>query len=242
MNAVLLMIACLVGGNLVLSEQRRETVQSLNLSEPRLERWLIGSLGLPDEAFIPVGELAELLFRPLQESKGSLSVFLQPQVDPHRQSEGTLWQVHAAERGGIDLLRTDYEAEGLTLSLRENVNFAVLRVSRLDTPLSTAGSKRGYVVALIEAVVKAEGSNLRWVFELPQDLETNWEGRLISNQNAPPLKDLSSRYERADVLLWQGKVHFIFYKKADQREDFLPDDSWFSPQARAQIRARLPKK
>ena len=240
MNALLLVFAFAVESDLTPSKQKGELVQNLNLGEPLLERWLAGSLQLPDEAFVPVGDLADFLFRPLQESKGSLSVFLQPDVDPHRQPQGVRWQVHAADRGGIDLLRTDYDAHGVQLSLRENVNFVVLRASRLERSLSQANT-RDYVSGLIQAVVKTAGSNHHWVFELPQDLDARWEGRLISSENAVPLKDLGSRYDRADVLIWQGTVHFIFYKKADQREDFLPDDSWFTSQARAQIRARLPK-
>jgi hypothetical protein len=47
-----------------------------------------------------------------------------------------------------------------------------------------------------------------------------------------------SRHDRADILILEGEVHFLFYKKIEQLLEFLPGDEWFSPKARTDIQSR----
>ena len=71
-----------------------------------------------------------------------------------------------------------------------------------------------------------------------RDLDDSWNHRLISNRGAPPLEELATRHERADVLLLDGRVHFVFYKKIAQLVHFRPGDQWFDDDARRAIHAQ----
>src|SRR5712692_2461816 len=112
-----------------LREQHRKekTMQVISLNDPVLDRWLNESICVPDESFVPLNGKDKLFFRPLQESKGSLGVFLKEEVDPFRGLTGTKWLVHAADPGGIDLLRSKYEAAKLHLAVTESINFVVVK-------------------------------------------------------------------------------------------------------------------
>lgn len=211
-------------------------MQNLNLNEPLLERWLNGALLVPGSAFVPADAFPDLLFRPLLESKGVLGFFLKKEVDPYRDAQGVHWKAHAADPGGLDLLKSgEYEAAGLRLTITESRNVVIVEAARAGETLATAKSKRAYVDGLVQAVVQTDSEDQHWEFQLPGEIETAWEGRLISNKGASPLKDLESRHDRADILLLNGSVYFVFYKKIAQLENFLPDDQWFSPETRAAI-------
>ena len=213
-------------------------MQNIKLNEPVLERWLTNSLSVPDDQFVPAEAYPKLLFRPLQESKGVMGFFLKDEVDPYRGVQGVQWKAHAAEPGGLDLLKSEYEAGGLHLVVTEGRNFMIVKVARSNESLAKSKSKRDYLAGLIEAAMKTEAAGQQWQFELPADLDTSSNQRLISNQGARPIKDLNSRRDRADIVLLNDSVYFVFYKKVDQLEDFLPGDEWFSPEARAALKPK----
>lgn len=218
------------------SQGRRRPLQKLNLNEPTLERWVAGALFVPGNQFVPVDAHRDLLFRPLQESKGALGFFLKEEVDPYRGVRDVRWKAHAAEQGGLDLLKSNYEAAGLNLAITEGRNVVFVNVSRKNESLAQSKSKRDYVAGLIQVAMKTDATGHNWEFQLPADLDQSWNQRLISNSGAGPIRDLQSRHDRADILLLNDSVYFIFYKKIDQLEDFLPDDEWFSPEARAALK------
>ncbi len=214
-------------------------MQNLSLNEPVLERWLTSSLFVPDNLFLPVDAYANLLFRPLQESRGTLGVFLKKEVDPYRGVQDVRWKAYAADPGGIDLLKSEYEAAALRLVITESVNFVIVKVSPLNENLTKSKGKQAYLADLIQTVVKTEAADHHWRFSLPEDLNASWDQRLISNVGAVPIRDVESRHDRADILIWNDSVYFMFYKKVDQLEGFLPGDKWFSSEARAAMRTSL---
>jgi hypothetical protein len=232
----ILIIGSFVNCGLNHSQGRRGPLQKLNLNEPILERWLAGALFVHEDQFVTVDAHPDLLFRPLQESKGALGFFLKEEVDPFRGVQAVHWKAHAAEPGGIDLLKCKYEAAGLQLVIIEGRNLVFVNAARTNESLAHSKSKRDYVADLLEIVVQTRMTDHHWEFQLPADLEQSWNQRLISNNGARPIKDLQSRHDRADILLLNDSVYFIFYKKIDQLEDFLPDDKWFSPEARAALK------
>ncbi|MFN0103522.1 MAG: hypothetical protein ACKV2U_15695 [Bryobacteraceae bacterium] len=203
-------------------------MQNLIFDDPMLEQWIRGALLLPDEQFSPIEPLAALLARPLTESKGTLSVFLQERVDPHRGAPGVRWSAHA---GGMDLLRAKYKAAGLQLAVTESVNFAFVWAG-----LAPAEDRRAYLEELIRTVVKTDTVGHHWQFDLPSQVDGLWEFLLISNRGAPSLRNLESRHDRADLMLWSDTAYFLFYKKVDQREGFQREDGWFSAAARGALK------
>lgn len=231
-----LSLVLFIGCGFKQSAERRQSMQNLNLNEPILEQWLVRSQSVPDNFFAPAD--AVLLFEPLQQSKGTMGVFLKEEVDPYRGVEGVRWMAYAADPGGIDLLRSsEYVAAGLRFVITESRNFVIVKVTASDANATRPRNRQAYLTNLIQTVVNTETTSHRWQFALPTNLDTVWEGRLISNQGAPPISELQSRHDRADILILNDTVHFLFYKKVDQLEDFPPEDAWFGTQARAALRA-----
>jgi hypothetical protein len=223
-------IATLVGALPIRGDERmREyTMENLDIKEPVLENWLRKIFKIPDRGFAPIEGLPYSLVKPLEESKGSLSVFLRPEVNPHR-VHGARWKVHAADlkrNDDIDLLQADYEAAGLQLRLTESVNLVLLKVEDLPSgPAAQYQAER--LRRLIDVVVKRESGAPKWEFDVPAKIDSSSTAVLIRSRGAPMIDDLNSRYARADILLFNSKLLFIFYKKADQREFFEKDDRWF---------------
>lgn len=212
-------------------------MQDLNLNEPILERWLKKSLAVADSQFVPTQDHAALLFEYLEQSRGTTSVFINAPADPWRGAKAGEWRAHAAETGGIDLLKNEYSMAGTKLLLLEGFNFMLIRATPAQSVQAGANNQRDAVGALIRSIVKTDSADHHWQFQLPDDLGASQRPCLISNVAAPPLRDLNSRHERADILLWNGAVYFIFYKRIEQLEGFLPDDAWFSAPTRAALLA-----
>jgi hypothetical protein len=219
--------------------QTRLEMTNLRVDEPVLQQWLSQSVALPDGVFASTSGLSDVLFDPMFESRAGMASFLRQAVDPHRgEIPGIEWRAHAAERGGLDLLRTDYQVEGLRLRLTESNNFVVLQALRPPRGLLDSPDKRRYVGDMINLVVQTSAANHAWKFELPAVLDASDGAKLISNVGAPRLADLQSRDDRSDVILFGEWVLFVFYKKIGQLEGFLPGDRWFSPAARAGLQKR----
>jgi hypothetical protein len=239
LKACIFIVCILVGCGFDRSKKRSGHVQNLNLNEPILERWIVKSLSIPDNQFVPIDAIADTLTEYQEQSRGNLSLFLKEEIDPYRGGKSGKWYAHVAEPGGIDLLRSDYQVAGLQLSIREGQNFVVLKAVSNTENLSAVNNKGDYITRLIERIVKTETVGHKWKFEIPNDINSSWQQRLITNKGASSIKELESRHDRADILLWNDALYFIFYKKIDQLEDFLPDDKWFNAEARAAIQRRL---
>ena len=123
----------------------------------------------------------------------------------------------------------------------ESTNFVVVDASPLGGDASNPKNGYTYLTDLIDRVVKTDSANHHWQFQIPRDLVMSQGSRLISNTGAVPLNALQSRHDRADILLWDNSVYFIFYKKREQLEDFLPADKWFGAEARAAIQSQVKK-
>jgi hypothetical protein len=212
-------------------------MHNLQLNEPMLEGWLEKSFAPSDAQFVPVDRHTDLLFEYLEQSRGSTGLFIAPGADPWRGARPTEWKAHAAAPGGIDLLRTDYAVPGATIRLLEGRNFLLLRATPTGPAASDMAHPKAFIESLLRTVVRSETGDHHWQFQLPDDLAGSARPRLISSMHAPPLKELASRHQRADILLYNGAVYFVFYKRIEQLEGFLPDDAWFSAPARAALAA-----
>lgn len=209
--------------------------------EQRRQRWLIYALGALPETFVNVDDLGTLLVEPMYESSATAGLFLTEAADPHRGGKTVKWQAHAAEAGGIDLLRAGFAARGLEVQCWEGSNFLLMRVGRPEAPYRDAPEKHTWLERSIPVVVKLESALHRWQFAVPADAELLQHPRL-ANTGAPPVAEIASRHDRVDVLILNGEVHFMFYKKIDQMMGFRPDDGWFSGAARVAIQARLTRR
>jgi hypothetical protein len=211
-------------------------MQPLSLNEPLLAQWLAYSFSMAEGSFLPIDRHADLFYRQLQESQGTASLFIKVDYDSHRGNQRVVWQAHAAAPGGIDLIRGEYDVGDLRLVVIESNNLLIVKTSPISAELSRRAGSRTYLENLIARLVEAETADHRWEFQIPTDFGASQAPVLVTNRGGSRVADLESRHDRADILVWNDSVYFIFYKKIPQLEFFQPGDKWFSPQARAALR------
>lgn len=203
-----------------------------------LEQWVGAALRLPRQAFVPARrspELNDRLFRYLAQSSAATDLFLQPAVDPHQAGQAS-WTVHAAADGtGLDLLRCEFaSAEGKAVLL-EGVNFLLLQLE------ARPGLDGRELEALLARVVRLdleleEGRPTRdWRFDIPAGLDLSRGTWCFTSRGAVPVANLEDRHQRADVIVREGRVAVVFYKKVDQLACFQDGARWFDPDARRTI-------
>ena len=213
---------------------------TLITSEPILESWLANSLAIPEQAFVPLGSFAPSLHRIVAESKASLDHAVRAEVHPQRGATGATLRVHAADPGGVDLLRYDYAVGDLQLLVLEAANFIIVEAWSEPADRAWKPTTLAYLRGLVDLVVAVRTESHDWHFDLPGDLDPPVDGRVLSNTGALPIRQLANRHERADIVIARGRVHFVFYKKIDQLMGFRPDDRWFPPAVRAAMAAASP--
>jgi hypothetical protein len=215
-------------------------MSSLEVTDPLLKEWLTRLFSVPEDRFLGPETYGDLLTLPFHQSRAGIGSFLRPSVDPYRGAQGVQWKAHAGNPGGIDLLRCEYDADGLRLTLTESNNFLLVRAMKQGEEFSTARDRRQYLQEIVREAVNCDAFDHRWSFKIPGDVGAERATQLIPNAGSPPLVSaIQTRHDRADILIHEGKVYLVFYKKIAQLEDFLPPDQWFSAEARAAIRAGL---
>jgi hypothetical protein len=202
------------------------------LDDPTLRSWLTGALGKPPGAFAPSEPAWDRLTRYLVESSGACSMFLLPEVDPHRGAPGGRFTAHAAATpDDLDLLRCQYRAGELELVLTEGANFLVLEVVR-GAPFEEPGAVR----ALLLRTVRLMHEGRAWDLKITRKVDLTRGTHRLGNEGAPPVADVQNRDQRFDVVAVDGRLFFVFYKKIEQRVGWEPDAEWFDAETRALLR------
>jgi len=215
----------------LLAQEWRTTLQSHDLDHPVLRRAMRAVL-LPGTSFVPVQPFSTDLAEVWQASQGNLSFFLVKDVDPYRGAKDVHWTAHPAGPDGGDLLKAQYEAAGLQLTLLESANVVTLQVSQPENPFPSAPDKSTLIQELIRKVVLLNTADHKWRYDLPPDLNSDSTPRLITTHNAPPINEIQTRDDRADIVIWNGSLYFVFYSKIAQMDGWAAEDHWFSPEAR----------
>ena len=205
------------------------------VDEPTVKAWVGPALAQPAASFKPIekADRERLLSAPLEESSGATSFFLNPDVDPYRGAKGGVWTV----RRDPDLIRCQYRAGDLACVLTEGANFLCLEVTTKDA-LSPA-SLRKLVKRVAQLEVKSDGigQDRAWKVEVPDGVDLTKGVHRFGNPGAPPVMLVASRDDRIDVLVADGRVFVVFYKKIEQLVGFAPDN-WLDPAARKKLTGR----
>lgn len=205
------------------------------VDEPTVKAWVGPALAQPAAAFKPIeqADREKLLSAPLEESSGAASFFLNPDVDPYRGAKGGVWTV----RRDPDLIRCQYRAGELACALTEGANFLCLEVTPKDG--LTPASLRKLVKRVAQLEVKSDGigQDRSWKVEVPDGVDLSKGAHRFGNPGAPPVLLVASRDDRIDVLVADGRVFVVFYKKIEQLVGFGPDD-WLDPAARKKLTGR----
>lgn len=212
------------------------TVPQASFGEPLFDKWVRLALFTPTAAFTSIDGLGGNLARRLGESRAMASNFLKPALDPFRMN-GIRWAAHATDPGGADLLRAEFQAGDMPAVLTTGANFLILRLAP-QWPLAGDTATAKHLADLIGAAVKTDTHDHTWRFEVPPRDYPPDTPVLITSRGAPRVADVEDYNARADVLVYGGHVHFVFYKKVHQILGLPPDDQWFNDEARTEIQAR----
>lgn len=210
-------------------------IDNLEIESPLVESWLTYAVRVPETGFVPRSKVPKLVREPVVQSKAISGFFYKPDFNPHRQAEAVEWSVHAASRGGVDLLRARYEAQGLELEVLEGRTFVLLQAKARDADTVFSHGRRAHVTVLLGRLVELSTWSHTWTIHLPDEVDDLSRTFVVSNEGAPAVSDLHDHNDRMDVLIEGNSTGFLFYKRIGQREDFEPADAWFSQTDRTEL-------
>ena len=194
-------------------------------AEDRLNRWLAAVEGIPRGDYTMVAGLEELPAQVRADSCYWCDHVFSPEANPHDAPDAR-HGYHLAGDGAPDLLRHEYSASGLALTVIEGRNFLLVRVARgsLDIPALPAEARAPALQRAAALLFRAPWRRCTPSFQPPEALA---EGDTFSSDvGADPLL-LSCWTERVDGGIRGGELYFVSYKKPAQRTGFAHAEAWF---------------
>ena len=193
-------------------------------------RWLIAVDRA--EKYTPLRDLAELPPQALASSGFWCASLFPSCADPHEPELSARVSVHVATADTLDLLKHDYAVNGISVSLIESRNFALLRVARENADiLAQAAAKRGEEIRRVaKAIFGGTDQQPLPAFVLPKVIE---EGVTFSTAPlANPLLIATWR-DRIDGGIHHEGLYFLCYKRISQIVGFWNGREWFDEDFRA---------
>lgn len=200
-------------------------VRTMNTKEI-LEHWLQQIEKIPPDRFIPIADFASFNSRARTESMYWCDVFLSQSANPHTNANPARHSYLPAGQVNLDLLRHDSQIADQPFTVFEGVNFLIVRLSAQPTQPWTKQS----IDAVTTSFLNLTDAQHAWVFSYPSHIT---EGTLISTAPAVDPSMMHSWFQRADVLLRQGRVYMVCYKRYPSTLGFLHDAQWFEAHVRA---------
>jgi hypothetical protein len=201
----------------------------------RIDRWLAavdravarGFDRVEDREVLPAGARADSWFW--------CDEVLAPHANPH-DAPGARASVHPATPTTVDLLRHDYKAAGLGLTVIEGRNFLLVQVdpASADVLALPPEDRAAAVHRVASAIFKARPS-----FQVPRAIE---EGARFSTDEGVDPRLMAHWSRRLDGGVRGGRLWFLCYKKAPQRVGFAREEGWIRvSSARDRTRRRRPR-
>lgn len=191
-----------------------------------LEHWLQQIERVPPDQFIPIADFASFNSRARTESIYWCGVFLSQAANPHTNTNLARHSYLPAGKVNLDLLRHDSQIADQHFTVFEGVNFIVVRLSAQPSQPWTKKS----IDAVTSLLLNLTDAQHSWVFSYPSNII---DGTLISTAPATDPSMMHSWFQRADVLLRQGSLYTICYKRYPSTMGFLHDAQWFEDRLRA---------
>lgn len=191
--------------------------------------WAEEALRVPDKAFMVIEGAGKLPPRVRGDSSYWAERFLAPAVRPFDQAPaGLVLSIHARSNTSPDLLRYQYRALDLEISVVESASYALVRIGapgrRLPGALDAAQVNRVAALVLHHPGAAGEGHFVA----LPS---IAGEARFSTASSTDPAT-MPSWEGRADAGSSKGQLYFFLYKKNPARYGYDNPQSWFDEEFR----------
>ena len=185
------------------------------------------------EKYTPVRDFGELPPEALASSCFWCSSLFPSCADPHEPALSARVSVHVATAETLDLIKYDYLVNGISATLIEGRNFALLRVAResVDILALPPGERSAEIRRIAAAIFSGEGRPPVGTFALPKTIKEG--SRFSTAPSANPLF-LATWSDRIDGGIHRGGLYFLCYKRVPQLVGFLNAHAWFDEAFRAQ--------
>jgi hypothetical protein len=206
-------------------------------NETLIEAWLGVVDHVKREEYAPL-DPADLEREPAcVESKVWAGCFFAPEADPYREANAARHLYHLARPETYDFLLHEYTCRGIEIVATETANFSCVRAHRPGTRVLESADRRLFVESLANEVLRMADAEQPWRFQFPEVLG---EGVIFSTNPEASLYSMRGWRARADGLIRHGVVHFLCYRKMQQRLGFRNDQKWFSDDFRRNRAAPRP--
>lgn len=198
--------------------------QTMAIEQVRL--WIDQVGRVPDDQWRRIDHFSRFRSGARTESITWCEMVLDPSVNPHEPRVMAQHFYFVARDPAIDLLRHEIQtAAGARIGVFESANFVILRA-----PLQSAGPPAGRdVTALVERLIKTQGTDYRWEFRIPTNLADN---TVVSS--APDVDPfvMASWKGRGDLLVRGGLLWFVVHKRTFGVTGHRPPHQWFEADIR----------
>ena len=192
-------------------------------TEARIDRWLAAVDRVAPGDFTPVAASDDLPEQARAESFYWCDEVLSPSANPH-DAPGTRHAYHRAGRGAPDLVRHDYTALGLALTVTEARAFLIVRVDprSLDVLALPPPARAAALHDVARGLFRAHRGRAP-TFPEPGVIEEG--ARFSTDEGADPML-LAAWGDRIEAGVRGGALYFLCYKKAAQRVGFAGGERW----------------
>ncbi|WP_437799344.1 hypothetical protein [Sorangium sp. So ce693] len=206
--------------------------------DARIAGWLAAVARVAPDGFTPVERFEDVPAQARAESFYWCDSIFRDELNPHGEGVRARHAFHAATDDTPDLLRHEYAAGGLGLTVTEGRNFILVQVDRASLDiLSLCGPDRAAAVRRVAEALFNTGVESRTV-GMPvtsgpaacpdlagtQELE---EGTVVSSNPAVDPDLLTCWKDRTECGVQGGRLYFLCYKKSSQRVGFANAWQWF---------------
>ncbi|WP_437678658.1 hypothetical protein [Sorangium sp. So ce131] len=202
--------------------------------EARVAAWIAAVGRVPPGGFTPVERAEDLPAQARADSFFWCDTIFRSEANPHNEALGARHALHAATADTPDLVRHEYSAGGLELTVTEGRNFVLVQVDRSSVDiLSLCGPDR------VDAVRRVADSifNPGGAYTLdpavpvacppPGETPVLDEGTGFSSNPAVDPDLLACWRDRTECGVKEGRLYFLCYKKSSQRAGYANASQWF---------------
>lgn len=186
-----------------------------------LQHWIEQIESLRPNDFAAVADFARLESRARTESQQWCGRALSDAANPHAKPLAARHAIHVANGVNLDLLRHDYTVRDRPVTVFEGINFVIVQIP----------GRGPWTREAIEAEVRLMlNASQQWRFQFGESIE---DGKVISTNPDVRPGLMPSWTQRADLVVRQGRLYFVVYKRYPQNIGFLHDAQWFEDAVRS---------